>query len=114
MAKDPERLTEEKASISARLTGFLIWQSILILAFAEIMGQSYFLSQVLSVLGLISALIGLGNFWSLPSRIDALEGRKDKGIRRLMRRMFQGRSLGIDCSIIFTLFWFCAIKWIFF
>jgi dolichyl-phosphate-mannose--protein O-mannosyl transferase len=109
MDKDLERLREERASISVRLTGFLIWQSVLLLAFAEIMGQSYFLSWVLSLLGLISALIGFGNFWRLLSRIDALEGREDKGIRRLTRRMFQGRSLGVTCSIIFVIFWICAV-----
>ena len=114
MDEDSERLREEKASISARLTGFLVWQSILVLAFAEIMGQSFFLSQVLSLLGLISTLISLGNFWRLPSRIDALEARKDKGLRRLIRWMFQGRGLGIDCSLIFIVFWVCAIIWGFF
>lgn len=113
MDKDPERLREERTSISTRLTGFLIWQSVFVLAFAEMIGQSYFLSQVLSILGLISAMVGLGNFWPLPSRIDALEGREDKGIRRLIRRIFQGRSLGIECSIIFAVFWVCAIMWIF-
>lgn len=114
MGKDLERLREEKSLISARLTGFLVWQSILILAFAEMVGQSCFLSQVLSILGLISTLIGLGNFWRLPSKIDALEGRKDKGVRRFIRWMFQGRGLGVDCSIIFAVFWVCAIKWNFF
>jgi len=105
---------EEKASISARLTGFLVWQSILVLAFAEIAGQSYFLSQVLSILGLVSTLISLGNFLRLPARIDALEGREDKGARRLIRWMLQGRGLGIDCSLIFLMFWVSAIMWSFF
>ena len=113
MSKDLERLREEKASIPARLSGFLVWQSILVLAFAEIMGKSCCLSQVLSVLGLISTLLGLGNFSRLLLRIDALEGREDKGFRRLIRWMFQGRGLGIDCSIIFAVFWVCAIKWSF-
>ncbi|MHA1742657.1 MAG: hypothetical protein ACTSV6_00220 [Candidatus Heimdallarchaeota archaeon] len=113
MSKDTERLKEERALIPHRLTGFLIWQSILLLAFAEIMAQSRFLCQVLSILGLISALIGLKNFWGLPSLIDSLEGRQDKGFRKLIRRMFQGRGVGIPCSIIFAVFWICAVKWSF-
>jgi hypothetical protein len=75
MSKDPERLKEERALIPHRLTGFLLWQSILLLAFAEIMAHSRFLSQVLSILGLTSSLIGLKNFWSLPAWIDFLEGQ---------------------------------------
>lgn len=114
MSKDPERLKEERALIPHRLTGFLIWQSILLLAFAEIMAHSRFLSQVLSILGLISALIGFKNFWGLPALIDSLEGRQDKGFRRFIERMFQGRGLGIPCSIIFAIFWVCAIIWSFF
>ncbi|MBT9139124.1 MAG: hypothetical protein DDT31_01705 [Syntrophomonadaceae bacterium] len=111
MDKDLETLKEERASIPGRLAGYLLWQSILILAFAEIIAQSWFLSFVLSALGLVSSLIGLGNFWSLPAKIDSLEGRKDKGARRFIRRIFQGRTIGIECSAMFAIFWICAIIW---
>jgi len=114
MDKDADKLREEKESVSERLTGYLVWQSILILAFAEIMGQSRFLAQVLSVLGLVSTLIGFGNFLRLPLKMDALEGREDKGAKRLIRWVFQGRGLGLDCSVIFLVFWACAIAWSFF
>ena len=113
MNRDPERLREERALIPSRLTGFLLWQSILLLAFAEIMAHSGFLSEVLSILGAISAMIGLRNFWGLPALIDSLEGREDQGLRRAIERMFQGRGLGIPCSLIFIAFWACAMYWSF-
>jgi len=121
MDKDKDSLKREleleRAAIPPRLAGYLIWQSVLVLAFSQIMANSVQLSQVLSVSGLISSVVGIVNFWGLPSKLNALEdalfGQRDRGIKRFLRTAFQGRSQGIYCSFVFAVFWIFAIKWIF-
>jgi len=107
----------ERASIPPRLAGYLVWQSVLVLAFAEIMKTSVLLCQVLGVSGLISSIVGIVNFWGLPSKVNALEdavfGQKDRGTRRFIRTAFQGRSQGIYCSLVFAVFWIFGIVWSF-
>ena len=103
MPKDTERLQQERASIAGRLTGFLLWQSVLALTFAELLPHALILAQILSILGVGSALIGVANFWTVPSLIDSLEGRKDHGIRRAVTRMFHGRGLVVvPITLVYT------------
>lgn len=113
MGEDRHRFREERALIPLRLSGFLLWQSILLLAFAQIMSESLFLGQTLGILGMISALIGFVNFWNLPAQMDSWEGREPAGFKRFVQRMFEGRGLGIPCSAIFLALWGCAIWWSF-
>ena len=106
------RLESELSLVPQRLAGYLIFESILILAFAEIMAHSLYLSQVLCILGIISAFIGIVNFADMLIRIIALEQTK-RGLGWMIMMPFHGRSLGITCSIIFFIFWAFAIKWAF-
>ena len=119
MRGDRERLRNEIARVPQRLTGFLIWESIILLAFVELVNTSIYLSEVLCILGLITSLIGIVNFSGSLRRIVALEERIKPGqIKRgsiwFITILLRGRGLGVTTSLIFFVFWVYAIEWSFF
>jgi hypothetical protein len=57
--------------------------------------------------------VSLAHFWRLPRRLDALQGKSDKGVKRFLATWVEGRGIGIPCSIAFIMFWLLAVGWSF-
>jgi hypothetical protein len=86
MAEEPkaEKLKEERQLLAPRLTAFLIGNSVFVLGFGTMIGNALFLSQVLGFIGLALSSVSLAHFWRLPRRLDALQGKSDKGVKRFL------------------------------
>lgn len=111
--RNSEQLDKERQLLSGRLTTFLIGNSILVLGFATIIEHDLYFPRVLSIIGLLFAGFSLAHFWRLPRKLDALEGIQERSFGRFCKSMVKGRGIGIPCSMLFLIFWICAIIWAF-
>jgi hypothetical protein len=93
----------ERQLIALRLSLFLLTSSILFLGYVQV--RTTWLGIIISVMGLISCLIGAVNFISIPGRLNELE----KKLNIVKKSIFPARYAALLFPPFFGTIWVASI-----